>query len=121
MNIFRVAVLFFAFGVVASFADETNTLPSTITVDGITYSNVTWRTVTPATVSIFHETGVATIPLEKLPPDLQKQFGYDPQKAANYVAQGLATAQAQEQLRQKHEAEALEAARKQQAAEAEQA
>jgi hypothetical protein len=40
--------------------------------------------VTPITVTIFHKTGVATIPLWKLPPDLQKQFGYDPQKAAQW-------------------------------------
>ena len=121
MNVFRVTVLLFAFGVVASFAEETNTLPSTITVDGITYSNVTWRTVTPATVSIFHQTGVASISLEKLPPELQARFGYDPQKAANYRAQELAAVQAQELLRQKREADTLEAARKQQEARAEQA
>jgi hypothetical protein len=121
MNVFRLGVLLFAFGVVASFAEETNTLPTTITVDGITYSNVTWRTVTPATVSIFHETGVASIPLEKLSPELQKRFGYDPQKAADYVAQGVAATQAQELLRQKRQADALAVARKQQEALAEQA
>jgi hypothetical protein len=68
-------------------------LPTTITVDNIIYSNVTWRTVTPATVSIFHATGVASIPLEKLPPELQERFGYDPQKAADYRAQELAAAE----------------------------
>jgi len=81
MNVSRLAVLLFAVAVVASHADETNL---TLTVDGITYSNVTFRTVTPATVNIFHKTGVATIPLEKLPLELQKRFGYDPQKAAGY-------------------------------------
>jgi hypothetical protein len=82
MKASRVAVLLLVFVVAASFAGETNTLPSTIIIDGITYSNVTWRTVTPATVTIFHQTGVASIPLEKLPPELQKKFGYDPVKAA---------------------------------------
>ncbi|MGD1020473.1 MAG: hypothetical protein ABSA12_14265 [Verrucomicrobiia bacterium] len=84
MNVPREAVLLFMFALAASFAGETNTLRGTITVDGLTYSNVTWHTVTPATVTIFHQTGVAAIPLEKLPPELQKQFGYDPQKAADY-------------------------------------
>jgi hypothetical protein len=70
----------------SALAGDTNTLPGTITVDGITYSNVTWRTVTPATVSIFHQTGVASIPLEKLPSDLQRRFGYDPVKAVQYRA-----------------------------------
>ena len=91
MKILRVAVLLFVSAVTASLADETNTLPSTITVDGITYSNVQWRTVTPATVSIFHQTGVASIPLEKLPPELQQRFGYDPQKAADYAAKDANT------------------------------
>jgi len=84
MNAFRLAVLLFVFASGASFAGDTNTLPRTITVDGVAYSNVTWRTVTPATVSIFHATGVASIPLEKLPPELQEEFGYDPVKAADW-------------------------------------
>ena len=126
MNGFRLAVLLFVFTVVVAVrAEDTNTLPTTITVDGIIYSNVTWRTVTSATVTIFHETGVASIPLEKLPPELQKRFGYDPQKAAAYRAQEspaeqqhLIEIQAREQLRQQHEAEALEAAQKEQEAQA---
>ena len=120
------AVLLLVFAVAASFAGETNVLPTTITVDGIIFSNVTWRTVTSATVTIFHETGVASIPLEKLPPELQQRFGYDPQKAAAYRGEELAAAQqrlaemqAKERLRQQREAEALEAARKLQEAQAE--
>jgi hypothetical protein len=102
MKAFRLAVLLVVSAVVASFAGETNTLPTTITVDGITYSNVIWRTVTPATVSIFHQTGVASIPLEKLPPELQKRFGYDPQKAREYY-------------QETKEREAVEAVRRQEA------
>ncbi len=116
-----VAVLLVVFAVAASFAEQTNTLPTTITVDGVTYSNVTWHTVTPATVTIFHETGVASIPLEKLPPELQQRFDYDPQRAAAYRAQESAAAQqhlieiqARERLRQQREAAALEAAQKEQ-------
>jgi hypothetical protein len=62
-------------------ADQSNLI---LVVEGVSYSNVTFKTVTPTTVSIVHQTGAATIPLEKLPPDLQKQFKYDPQKAAEY-------------------------------------
>src|SRR5258707_1318150 len=61
-----------------------NALPASITVDGSTYDNVRWGRVTLSTVTIFHRTGVATVPLAKLPPELQKQFGYDPQKAAEW-------------------------------------
>jgi len=59
-----------------------NVVPSTITIDGATYEEVRWGRLTPSTVTLFHKTGSASIPLWKLPPDLQKQFGYDPQKAA---------------------------------------
>jgi len=68
----------------SAFADETNL---TFAVDGVTYSNATFGTVTPSSVTIFYRTGIATIPLEKLSPDLQKQFGYDPDKARSYEAQ----------------------------------
>jgi hypothetical protein len=60
-------------------------LPTSVTVDGITYEGVRWTRVTPTTVTIFHRTGIATIPLERLPPALQRQFGYNPQKAAAYA------------------------------------
>lgn len=57
---------------------------STLTVDGVTYSNVTFGAATPSSVSVRHSTGVASVLLEKLPPELQKRFDYDPQKAAAY-------------------------------------
>jgi hypothetical protein len=70
----------------AAAAVTSNALPASITIDGTTYEDVRWERVTPTTVTIFHKTGVATIPLEKLPPALQKRFGYDQQKAADYRA-----------------------------------
>jgi hypothetical protein len=69
------------FTVTLGFAEETNL---TLTVDGITYNNVRFVHPTPATVTIYHSTGVATIPLAQLPPDLQKRFGYDPQAATQW-------------------------------------
>jgi len=59
--------------------DDTNT---TITIDGVTYEDFHWGTVTPTTIAIFHKTGVATVPLADLSPDLQERFGYSPKKAA---------------------------------------
>ena len=64
-------------------ADETNL---TLTADGVIYSNVTFGTVTPSSVTIRHSTGVAKVPLAKLPVEVQKQLGYDPLKAAEYQA-----------------------------------
>jgi hypothetical protein len=121
VNRLCVCILFFTFAVVTAHAEETNepapisttsnavpsvvtsnALPAFITIDGITYSNVTWRTVTAATVTIFHSTGIAAIPLEKLPPELRKQFGYNPQKAAAWQAteQNAAASRADAQRRQ---------------------
>ena len=69
MKVSRIAILLFAIALVASHADETNL---TLTVDGVTYSNVTFRTATPYAISIRHKSGAASIPLAKLPPDLQQ-------------------------------------------------
>ncbi|MGO9245223.1 MAG: hypothetical protein ACLP0A_00495 [Verrucomicrobiia bacterium] len=86
------------FAVTLGFADDTNL---TLTVDGITYNNVRFVHPTPATVTIYHSTGVATIPLAKLPPDLQKQFGYDPKAATQWeLAQQQIDAAAAETQRQ---------------------
>ncbi len=86
------------FAATLGFADDTNL---TLTVDGITYHNVRFVHPTPATVTIYHSTGVATIPLAKLPPELQKQFGYEPQAATQWLAAqqkiDAATAEAQRQ------------------------
>lgn len=65
-------------------ADETNL---TLTIGGTVYTNVTWGTVTPATVTMFHNTGVSVVPIEKLPDEWQQRFNYDPQKAAAYRAE----------------------------------
>lgn len=78
------AILLFVSVVAVTSAQETNDLPVMLTVDGRTYSNVTWGAVTPATVSIIHTTGTTTVPLEKLPPELQSRFGYDEAKAKQF-------------------------------------
>jgi len=104
-----VRLLFMGLGLVvlAASGQDTNNaaLPSTITIDGVTYDEVRWGAVTPSAVSLFHKTGVASIPLEKLPPELQQQLGYDAKKAAKYRA-----AEAEAQTRRK-EAQAWDAAR----------
>ena len=103
MNRLRVCFLLSVFAVVVARAEGTNApttasvtsnaapsgvtsnaLPTSITIDGTTYENVRWGRVTPSSVTIFHRSGVATMPLWKLPPDLQNHFGYDPQKAADW-------------------------------------
>ena len=57
-----------------------------ITVEGVRYENISWGRPTPASITIYHKNGVVSIPLEKLPPSLQKRFNYDSSKAAEYRA-----------------------------------
>jgi len=109
MNHLRVCIFVFVFAGFAARAEETSTsanagvsgnaapsavesnaLPASITIDGTIYEDVRWQRVTQGTVTIFHKTGIATIPLEKLPPELQKRFGYDPQKALDYHKRDMA-------------------------------
>ena len=90
---------------VVAFGAETNL---TLTVDGVTYYDVRFGRVTPNSVVVFHSTGVATIPLERLSAELQQQFNYDPQKAAAWRAIQQQAAEAQ----RKAEAEAAEARRR---------
>jgi hypothetical protein len=73
-------------------ASETNLI---LTVDGVVYTNVAWGTATPATVTIFHSTGVCVVHIDKLPEEWQKYFDYNAQKAADYWA---AESRAQEQV-----------------------
>jgi hypothetical protein len=105
----KTAILAAATGVflqVVTLLAATNDLPNTITVDGETYQDVRWGNVTPSAVTIYHKSGVAAIPLEKLPAELQQHFGYEPQKAKEHRVQELA---AQKQMR-KADAEAAKLA-----------
>lgn len=71
-------------------------------VDGRTYEHVRVKSVNAGTVLIVHRGGITQFELEKLPPELQARFGYDPQRSSEWreqAAAGLdATRVAQEQL-----------------------
>jgi len=103
VKILPIAFLLYTFAGVTSFADDTNTLPAKITVDGVTYEDVRWGTATPSAVTIFHKTGIASVPLAKLPPDLQKQLGYDSAKAEAFITEErkLAAHQAERERKRK--------------------
>lgn len=62
------------------------------TTDSVTYSDVTVTRVEPDSITVMGSSGVARIPMNKLPTDLQEKFGYDAEKAAAY-AEKKATAQ----------------------------
>jgi hypothetical protein len=56
----------------------------------VIYTNAVFGAVTPYAVTIKHSTGVAEVPLSELPDDLQKRFGYDPEKAQVYLQESTA-------------------------------
>jgi hypothetical protein len=84
MNKAIAAALMVMIGAVVAQAD------STLTVSGVIYTNAVFGAVTPYAVTIKHSTGVAELPLSELPDDLQKRFGYDPQKAQDYFQESTA-------------------------------
>lgn len=103
----RVSVCAVALLLVSSFsvlAEESQTNSISLTVDGQTYQNVRWGRLTAETVTIFHSSGVATIPLWKLPEDLQKRFKYDPKAVAEKKRIQQEQLQKQEEQSQKQAA-----------------
>lgn len=79
----KATLLFLLCGLTVQAVRADDVVPA-LTVDGVTYSNVTFGTVTPARVGIIYTGGITSLPLEKLSPELQKRFGYDPQKAEQF-------------------------------------
>ena len=67
---------------------------SLTTKDGAVYHNILVTSTTPAYITVQHENGVTRIMLETLAGELQKQYGYDPAKAADYLrSEALAEAE----------------------------
>ncbi len=54
------------------------------TQSGHVYNDCKIHRVEPDIITIFHSSGMARIPLRDLPPDLQKRFNYDQDKAEEY-------------------------------------
>ena len=82
MNRITLIGLFVLFSVCSVVGQIVQSTTNSLTVDGVTYQNPRFDRITSTTVTIFHNTGIATVPLAKLSPELQKQFGYDPAKIA---------------------------------------
>lgn len=63
---------------------EDEKLDHLVTSDGKVYLAVTVRKAEPDGLSIFHETGSAKVPFEKLSEELRTKYGYDEAAAADY-------------------------------------
>ena len=61
-----------------------NNAGHTIVVGDTTYKDYELSKVEPDGIRILHSAGAAKIPFEKLSPDLQKKYGFDPKKAAAF-------------------------------------
>ena len=83
-------VIFFGSPFALAGPQPTNSLPAKITTtDGVTYNNPKLSRVEPDGLLVEYQpatggTGLARLKFAKLPESLQKQFGYDPAKAASY-------------------------------------
>ena len=82
MNI-RILSFLFIVAVHAFAADNERTI---VTLDGTKYENATVSRVEPDGIRISHSDGATKILFESLSPEMQKEFGYDPEKAGKHRA-----------------------------------
>ena len=99
---FLVFVFTLAAAIQAFAADGERTI---VTLDGTKYEQATISRVEPDGIRIIYSDGATKIPFERLSPELQKEFGYDPAKASQHRAamnaanqQAAANFQKQKQL-----------------------
>ncbi len=85
------------------------------TLDGKSYTQVTIRKVEPDGLSILHESGTAKVSFEKLSKEIQKQYGYDPEKAKQH-SEKLALAEASAEARLAAAEDAADVARSEKSA-----
>jgi hypothetical protein len=114
-------VLVVGVGISAGLAQEK---PETIVTNkGERFEQARITSVTPATVTISHATGVATLPLTEMSPDIQQRCQYDPARAKAWIeatvkAQTEAARAAEEAAKKAANARAAQAARDQAALDA---
>lgn len=77
---------------------------------GKVFQNVEIREVRPDGLTVFHSTGIGFIPFGELPETIQKEYGYDPQKEAEFLRR-QAEADAKRQVQQR-ESETLQLIKK---------
>lgn len=62
-------------------------LPPTLTIDGTTYTNVTYSSHDATSVSFFHSSGVGSVPIADFPEAIRKTLGYNEEAAAKLEAE----------------------------------
>lgn len=96
MNARTTVVLVFAFALVFV-AQATNTPPTQITVEGVTYTDVRWGSLQGDKITIYHSTGVATLSADSLPKEVRQELGYEEDNVKQESQEAARTVAAQEQ------------------------
>lgn len=80
----KCVIIFVSLAALSAVAAETNSWPKTITVtnNGIVYKDAEVVKVELDAITVVSGTTGGRVPLKNLPPDLQKEFGYQPATAA---------------------------------------
>lgn len=89
-------------------------LPHTLTIDGVTYTDVVYAGHDAARVKFRHANGVGSVPIRDLPAPLRKELGYDP--AAAFAAEEAAAAARKATAQENIRLMALDAARRKETA-----
>jgi hypothetical protein len=76
-------------------------LPPTLTIDGVSYTDVVYTGHDASRVKFRHASGIGSIPIRDLPENLRKELGYDPKAAfaAEEAAAAARKASAEENIR----------------------
>lgn len=56
-----------------------------VTSDGTEYTSVTVMEVEPDRLTLMHSSGVVKVEFKDLPEDIQKKYGYEPEKASQHI------------------------------------
>jgi hypothetical protein len=81
MKLILAIVLFGACSAVALAEDPPVAPSNTLTIDGETFEEVKFINASASKIIFRHKRGIASFPMEKFPADVQRRFGYNPQRA----------------------------------------
>jgi hypothetical protein len=73
-------------GTLPTFAQTNQPVIEVLPADGQFYTNAQITRVTPAYAVVIYDRGIVQLALSNLPASYQKKFGYDPDKAARFLA-----------------------------------
>lgn len=80
--------------------------------DGAVYHNIKEVKAEPDGLVFVYDKGIAKVDFERLSPEMQRRFGYDPKKATAYRAHQVAAVRENQQIVRVHEEKELERIRK---------